>query len=211
MAVVRLRGFSLFLTLTLCLPGIARAQAGGGSITMTGVVSELVALSVPQTTEAPGVLVNTSRGADNSLTVTLSGNSLGLTEVSIPVQIRSNTAYRLSAAATTSGSDLKSLLVVGARTTGTLAAPDAAEALSVAAAFDGRSSNDSSTAVGFNLPNLSSPSELLSGPRATLGGTLQSPRNAVEVTLSVAVAPRADAQSWSVELLFSAAPAGQLH
>jgi len=183
---------------------MARAQAGGGSIRMTGVVSELVALSVPQTTQAPGVLVNTRRRADNSLTVTLDSNTRVPTEVRIPVQIRSNTAYRLSAAATSSGSDLKSLLVVGARTTGTLAAPDAAEAVSVAAAFDGRNG------AGFNLPNLSTLSELLGGPRATLGGTLQSPQNAVEVTLSVVVAPRTDAQSWTVELLLSAAPAGQL-
>ncbi|HJQ31126.1 MAG TPA: hypothetical protein VJ866_03050 [Pyrinomonadaceae bacterium] len=204
MAALRLRRFSLFVTLTLCLTCVARAQAGGGSIRMTGIVSELVALSIPQTTEAPGVLVNTSRGADNSVTVTLNGNTRGLTEVRIPVQIRSNTAYRLSAAATSSGSDLKSLFVVGARTTGTLATPDAAEALSVAAAFDGRNGD------GFNLPNLSNLSELLSGPRATLGGTLQSPQNAVEVTLSVAVAPQSDAQSWTVELLLSAAPAAQL-
>ena len=218
MAALRLRRFSLFLTLTLCLTCGARAQSGGGSVRMTGVVSQLVALSIPQTTEAPGVLVNTSRGTGDSLTVTLDGNTRGPTEVRIPVQIRSNTAYRLSAAATSSGSDLKSLLVVGARTTGALAAPDAAEALSVAAAFDGLKGDGSSTPAagfsstpaGFNLPNLSALSELLSGPRATLGGTLQSSQNAVEVTLSVAVAPRADAQSWTVELLLSAAPAGQL-
>jgi hypothetical protein len=218
MTALRLRRFSLFLTLTLCLSGGARAQAGGGSVRMTGVVSELVTLSIPQTTQAPGVLVNTSRSADNALTLTLNGNTRGLTEVRIPVQIRSNAAYRLSAAITSSGSDLKSLLVVGARTTGALAAPDAAEAVSVAAAFDGREGADSSNAAagfsstnaGFNFPNLSSLSELLSGPRATLGGTLQSPQNAVEVTLAVAVAPRTDAQNWTVELLLSAAPAGQL-
>ena len=218
MAALRLRRFSLFLTLTLCLSGMARGQAGGGSVRMTGVVSELVALSIPQVTETQGVLVNTGRGADNSLTVTLNGNTRGPTEVRIPVQIRSNTAYRLSAAAKSSGSELKSLLVVGARTTGALAAPDAAAALSVAAAFDGRNGGGSSTPAdgfsstpaGFNLPNLSTLSELLSGPRATLGGTLQTPQNAVEVTLYVAVSPRADAQNWTVELLLSAAPAGQL-
>jgi hypothetical protein len=77
MAALRLRRFSLFLTLTLCLSGISRAQAGGGSVRMTGVVSELVALSIPQTDGAPGVLVNTSRSDDSSLTVTLNGNTRG--------------------------------------------------------------------------------------------------------------------------------------
>jgi hypothetical protein len=209
MAALLLRGFLLSLMLTLCLAGVARAQTGG-SVRMSGGVSETVVLSIPQGAEAPGVLVNVSRNADGSLTVNISGTTRDLTEVRIPVQIRSNTGYRLSAAAKAVGSNLSSLLVVGARPTGNLAAADAAEALSVAAAFDGRSGANSSPPGGFNQPNLSTLSELLSGPRVSTGGTLESPQNAVEVVLSMAVEPQADGRSWTVELLLSAAPGERL-
>ena len=208
MAALSQRRFSLFLMLMLCLVGVARAQSGGGSVHMSGVVSETVALSIPEGTEAPGVLINTSRNADRSLTVTISGTTRELTEVTIPVQIRSNTGYRLFAAAQAGGSTLSSLLVVNARPTGNLVFPEAAEAVSVAGAFDGRRGASKSTlAGGSDRPSLSAPLDLLSGPRVSLGGTMLSPQNALEVTLSVAVAPQADGQGWTVELLLSAAPA----
>ncbi len=211
MAALSPRVFSLFLTLTLCLACVARAQTGGGSVRMSGVVSELVALSIPQATQTPvGVLVSTSRNAERSLTVRIQGTTRGLTELRIPVQIRSNTGYRLFAKAQAGGSNLSSLLVVGARPTGNQVFHGAAEAVSVAAAFDGRNGADSSTSAGSNRPNLSSLSELLSGPRVSLGGTLESPQNAVEVVLSVNVEPQAGGQSWAVELLLSAEPGAGL-
>jgi hypothetical protein len=210
MATLLIRGLSLSLMLTLCLTCVARAQTGGGSVRMTGGVSETVALAIPQAAEAPGVLVTSSRNADYSLTVNIYGNTRDLTEVRIPVEIRSNTGYRLSASSKAGGANLSSLLVVGAHSTGTLVAAGAAEAVSVAAAFDGRGGGDQSNVVGDNRPKLSAPSELLSGPRVSTGGTLQSPRNAVEVVLSMTVEPQADGQSWTVELLLSAAPAERL-
>jgi hypothetical protein len=211
MAAFPQRRLTLLLSATLCLAGVARAQTAGGSVRMTGGVSETVALSVPQAASAPGVRVTSSRNADGSLTVTLSGTTADPTEVRIPVQIRSNAGYRLSAAATAGGSNLLGLLVADARPSGHLVAPGAAEALNVSAAFDGRRGAGNSTAAGgFNRPNLSTPSELLSGPRVSLGGTLLSPHNALEVTLSAAVEPRADGQGWTVELLLSAAPGARL-
>jgi hypothetical protein len=191
--------FTLSLTMLLCLTGAARAQSGGGSVRMSGVVSETVALSIPQGASAPGVSVTTTRNDEHSLTVTLSGATRELTQVSVPVRIRSNAGYSLFAKAEAGGSNLSSLLVTGARPTGDLVAPGAAEAVGVAAAFDGRHGAD-----GFNRPNLSAPSELLSGPRISLGGTFQSPHNALEVVLSITVEPRADGQAWTVVLLLSA-------
>lgn len=211
MTAFSLRGFSLFLMLTLCPAWVARAQTGGGSVSLSGVVSETIALSISQESGAAGVLVSTSRNAERSLTVTISGTTRDTAELRISVQIRSNTAYGLFASAKNGGANLSSLLVVGARPTGIFVAPDAAEALSVAAAFDGRGGAGGSThAAGFNRTNLSALSELLSGPRVSTGGTLHSPQNALEVVLSMTVEPRADDQSWTVELLLSAAPGGQL-
>ncbi len=205
------RSFSLFLVTTLCLAAAARAQSGGGSVRMSGGVSRTVALSIPEGAAAPGggPRLSTSRNADGSLTVTLSGTARELTELRVPVQIRSNTGFRLFAAAKAGGANLARLLVVEARPTGNLVAPDAAAAVSVAEAFDGRGGADeSTTAGGSDGPNLSAPSELLSGPPVSLGGTLLSPRNALEVVLSVAVEPQSGGRGWTVELLLSAAPGG---
>jgi hypothetical protein len=211
MADLSKRRFSLLLTAVLCLACVARAQTGGGSVRMSGGVSETVVLSVPQGAGASGVLVTSSRNADRSLTVTLSGTSRGLTEVRIPVQIRSNAGYRLFAAAKSGGSNLSSLLVVEARPTGSLVTPDAAEAINVAATFDGRRGvGNPALPANLNRPSLSAPSELLSGPRVSTGGTLQSPHNALEVTMSVAVEPQGDGPVWTVELLLTAAPGESL-
>ncbi|MFL6331976.1 MAG: hypothetical protein ACJ754_01375 [Pyrinomonadaceae bacterium] len=196
---------SLLLIVMLCLTGAARAQSGGGSVRMSGVVSETVALSITQGAWEPGVSVTTTRNADRSLTVTLSGTTRELTQLSLYVQVRSNADYRLYAKAEAGDSNLSSLLVTGARPTGDLVVPGAAEAVSVAAAFDAVHG-----AERFKRPDLSAPTELLSGPRASLGGTLQSPHNAVEVVLSMTVEPRADGQGWTVGLLLSAEPDGHL-
>ncbi|HJQ31490.1 MAG TPA: hypothetical protein VJ866_04910 [Pyrinomonadaceae bacterium] len=206
MAALSPRRFSLLL-LTLCLAGVARAQAGG-SVRMSGGVSEFATLSIPRNAEASdnGVRVNISRNADQSLTVTINGETRWPTEVRIPVQIRSNAAYSLSAAALFAGSDLKSLSVVGVRPTGNLVDPLAVENLSVAATFGAAPGVNNLTHAGG--PNLFS-SELLSGPRVSLGGTLESPQNALEVTLSLTIEPRGAGQAWTFELLLSAAPAAR--
>ncbi|HEX8116785.1 MAG TPA: hypothetical protein VF521_05895 [Pyrinomonadaceae bacterium] len=205
MHALSLRRLGLLLTTALCLTAVARAQAGGGSVRMSGVVSSTVALSSVQGADVPGVRVTSARNADGSLTVTLSGSARELTEVRVPVHVRSNTNYTLLAATRADGADLSSLLVVEARPTGNLTATDADAALNVAAPFDGRRGPNN-----LNRPDLSSPAELLNGPRVSAGGTLLSPDNALEVVLSVNVEPRTDAQSWTVELLLSAADAKTL-
>ena len=212
MAALPQRRLQLFLITFLCLSGAARAQSGGASVKMSGGVSEMVALSTPAGTSvsADGVGVTSSQTPDRHLSITFSGATHAPTRISIPVHIRSNAGYSLLAAAKADGADLSSLSLVDAHPTGGLVAADAVGALSVAALFDARPGAANVTpADGFNHPNLSSPVQLLSGPRVSLGGTPGSPQNALEVTLSLVVAPRAGQQVWSIELLLSAAPAAR--
>lgn len=199
----------LLLVLALSAPCVARAQSGSASVIIAGSVSETVALSYPQDAVASSdrVRITSSANPDRTLTLTLSGSARDLTEVRIPIQIRSNTSYRLFAAARTNGSNLSSLLLVDARPTGNLVTADGVAALSVAGIFDARrSANHLISDSCFNHPNLSSFVELLSGPRASLGGTMASQQNAVEVTLSLAIEPNAGNQEWTIELLLSASP-----
>lgn len=211
MAVLPRLGIRLFLTALFCLPGAARAQSGGASVRVSGAVGETVTLSIPHGAEsyAEGVRVASNQTPDRRLIITLSGATRGPTRVGVPVQIRSNAGYRLLAAAKAGGSDLSGFAVVDARPTGSLVAAEAVEALSVAAMFDarpcaGRPIPDG----GSKRPGLSSPFELLSGPRVSLGGVPGSPQNALEVVLSVVVEPRPDERVWTVELLLSAEPGG---
>jgi hypothetical protein len=211
MASLPLRSLNLFLITTLCLAGVARAQTGGARVTASGGVSQTVTLSFDQgakvSTEAARVASSHDEG--RALVITISGAARDLTRVSIPIRIRSNTAYRLLATAKSDGAKLASLSVVDARPTGRLVAADA-EALSVASMFDARpGAGKLIPADGFNRPGLSSLLELLSGPRVSLGGTLGSPLNALEVTLSMAVEPRAGEQVWAVDLLLTAEPAAR--
>lgn len=199
----------LLLVAMLCLSCVARAQSGGASVTMAGGVSKTVTLSLPEGAVVSGgrSRLTSSRNPDGSLTITLSGATRDLAGVNIPLRIRSNTAYRLFATTKAGGSNLSSLLVVDVRATGKLAASEAVEALRVAEMFDGRRRADQLTpGGGLNSPNLSAPIELLSGPLISLGGTPESPQNAVEITLRMTVEPRADDQNWTIELLLSTAP-----
>lgn len=212
MAALPQRRFHLFITALLCLSSVARAQSGGASVKMSGGVTETVALSSPAgaNASADGVRVTSSHTPDRSLSITLSGATLGLTRVSIPFQIRSNAGYTLLAAAKTDDADLRSLSIIDAHPTGGLVAADAAEALSVVEIFDARPGAGKLTpAADFNHPNLSSPVRLLSGPRVSRGGTPGSPQNALEVTLSLVVAPRAGIRVWTIELLLSAEPSAR--
>ena len=209
-ALSRLR-LHLLITM-LCLSGVARAQSGGAHVKMSGGVSEMVTLSSPSgaNVSADGVRVTSSNAFGQSLSITLSGTARDLTRVSVPLQIRSNADYNLLAAAQVEGAGLSGLYVADAYPTGNLVAADAVGALSVAAIFDARQgAGKSIPAGGFNQTNLSSPVRLLSGPRVSLGGTQGSPQNALEVVLSLVVAPRARSQVWTIELLLTVAPSAR--
>ena len=211
MAALPQRKLRLFLIPLLCLSGAARAQSRGASVKMSGEISEMVALSSPgANVSADGVSVTSSHVPDRSLSITLSGATRDPAVIRIPVQIRSNTGYWLFLAADSDGSKISSLSVVDARPTGNLVTADAVGALSVGVMYDARpGAGNLIPAVSFNHPNFSPLMELLSGPRVSIGGTLGSPQNALEVTLSVVVEPRADYQSWAVELLLSVEPAAR--
>lgn len=212
MTFIPTRRLHLLLITMLCLAGGARAQAGGARVTMTGVVSGAIALSFDQgvTMSVDGTHVVSSQGEGRALVINISGTARDLKRVGVPILIRSNTGYRLLATVRSNGAQLAGLAVVEARPTGKLVAADA-EALNVAAMFDGRSGAGKSVPGGAINRSIPSPSlELLSGPRVSLGGTLLSPQNALEVMLSVAVEPGADVEGWSVELLLTADPTPSL-
>lgn len=166
------RWFTLIAGLFL-VPVCVCAQTG--SVTLQGNVSETVALSVlPNFThENIGVNVVSSGG---TVRVTLSSTAAEFPVIRVPLLVRSNSSFKISTVFESQTAVLTHLSVIDARPTGSLVSPEVVNAL-VRPEVD---------------VNASQPLLVLSGPRVSLGGTLQSPNNALQVTLLIRMRPQAD-------------------
>ena len=170
------------LTVVFLVPACVQAQTGAGSVTLTSSVSKTVALSV-----APGFA-----GGDIDASVVSSGGSVRLTMSStdadaavirVPLLVRSNSGFKISAAFESETAELAQLAVTDVRATGKWVSPHIVNAL--------------------QTTNGLSPSVLeLSGPRVSLGGTLDSPQNALQITLLIRLKQDRPARGWVVHLTF---------
>ena len=153
-----------YLTLIAVLflvPVCAHAQRG--SATLKATVSETVVLSVLPNFTDENVNVFSSGGA---VRVTLSSAA---TEFRLPLLVRSNCGFKISAVLESQTAVLTDLSVIDVRATGSLVSPAVVNALV-------------RPEVALNA---SQPWLVLTGPRVSLGGTLQSPNNALQVTLLI--------------------------
>jgi len=133
--------------------------------------------------------------------VTLSGT--GAPDIRVPLTIRSNSNFKISAEVESLTAELTQLSVVDVRATGALVSPEAVSDLKVAAQFDRRGLGEEPISVpGASPLDISRPLFVLSGRRASLGGTLDSPNNALQVTFLIRINPQT-AQGWVVNLTFA--------
>jgi hypothetical protein len=148
----------LLLTLiavAVFVPAGVKAQS---SVNLKATVSETVALSVS----------SNSIGAvsiDNTVRVTLSGTD---PVIRVPLIVRSNTGFKITAVFESEKVDLSELLVADVRATGRLVSPQIVSAVHVKPQLD---------------PDTSQPLFVVSGPRVSFGGTLNSPNNALQITV----------------------------
>jgi len=142
------------------VPAGVKAQS---SVIMKATVTETVTLSAQ-----PGNANVVSRGA-NAVDVTLSDEILRL-----PLLVRSNTGFKISVTFASKTAVLSELSVEDVRATGTLVSPQVVDALHFNPQLD---------------PDLSQPLLVLSGPRISIGGTLHSPNNALEITVLIRLKP----------------------
>jgi hypothetical protein len=196
---------SFALTLTILLASEARGQSA--SVTVSGHVSEAVFVSIaPGAQMSDGELLLTHTNL-NTHTVLLSISASDVRRISIPVQLRSNVGYTLSASANLSGARLRGLCVTGARATGKFVATGAVEAVNMTACEEAtagaRSRNVSQAAQPFFAT-------LLTGTKISLAGTFDTPSNALEVTLLVEIEPHDGQEHGVVELILSATPESHL-
>lgn len=203
------------LTLTILLAAEAAGQSGAATVAVNGQVSEAVFVSITPGAQlsADNLQVTYSNPNTHSvlLSINTSGNAAG--RISIPLQLRSNVPFTLSADANMRGTTLRALCVKGARATGRLVAAEASTVVN-AASCDGTTAivqtpDAKRGALPFSSP-FSSQSALLNGPRISLGGTLETPFNALEVTVLIEVSPQDGQAQGRFELLLSASPASRI-
>lgn len=137
------------------------------TVTLTGSVSETVALTIPPQSNNANVHAVSSGG---TVRMTLSGNGAGSSVIRVPLLVRSNSSFKISGTFESTTAVFTQLSVTDVRATGSLVSTEAIDNLQIPPEFD-----------------LSSPFDLLSGPRVSLGGTLNSPNNALQVTLVIRV------------------------
>jgi hypothetical protein len=123
----------------------------------------------------------------------------------VPILIRSNTEYKISARVQSKSATLANFAVLDAHATGRFVALDSFANLNVVRELDSRNKNENFQVASLPF-NLSSSVTILSGPRVSLAGTLNSVDNALEVILLIVVKPEAGADGWFLRLsLFGSA------
>jgi len=201
---LKCRNYWLAAGVVLLLPFMVRGQSHSAPVTINASVSETVALSVGEAFAENNVRIE-SHGDGKTLGLTLSGSSTDVMAVRVPILIRSNTSYRISALVQSQTATLVNFAVIGARPTGRFAAINAVASLNIARELDSLSPNGRMQTPFMPL-NLSSSFSILSGLRVSLAGTLSSMDNALEVTVLIAAKPEAGADDWTLHLILTASP-----
>lgn len=172
-----------------------------GGVTIRTTVSETVALSIPPNSIHGDIDVDVvSNGS--TVRMTLSGSGAKSPVIRVPLVVRSNIGFTLSAIFESKTAQLIQLSVIDVRATGRSVSPEAISNLEIPQQFDlrgleeGGSSEEDSSIMGVSQPFV-----VLSGPRVSLGGTLDSPNNALRITLLIRLKPKS-VKDWLVHLTF---------
>ncbi|HEY0100096.1 MAG TPA: hypothetical protein VGB76_14195 [Pyrinomonadaceae bacterium] len=201
---------SIALALTILLAPAARGQTAAASVAANGQVSEAVFVSIAPGAQLSGETLPLTYSNLDRQTVRLSIDASGIgsdRRINIPLQLRSNVGYTLSAATNLSGATLlRGLCVRSVRATGRHVAGGAVNAVRTATCEDGTAGVQGRNAHR-SMKGLSSPANLLQGQLISLSGTADSPFNALEVLIELEVETQVRWQpQGSIELILSASP-----
>ena len=183
---------SALIAVVFLVSGGVQAQTGRAAVTLTGSVSKTVALSIPPNFTSKDIdasVLSSGARAGSSVRLTLSSMDANPV-IRVPLLVRSNSGFKISAVVESTTVELSELSVIGVDPTGTLVSRNIVTALDV-------------------MPRLSAdtsqPLLVLSGPRVSLGGTLDSPNNALQITLLIRLKTQS-AHGSLIHLTFVASP-----
>lgn len=197
----------IFMLLALTVLTSASAQSQAGRVTLRGTLSETVALSVLPNFSHENVQTNVVNSG-NRVLITVSNGEADAPAIRLPLLVRSNCNFSISATVESQTEVLAQLSIVEVHATGPLVSPQAVIQLNVPPLLDIRRLDETS-AMNFLPQNVSGPFPLANGPRVSLGGTLDSPNNALQITILIRVQPHPDGAG-TVHLTFVGAPASAI-
>lgn len=192
-------GLGVLWCLLLLTPASIEAQRRG--VTLTGAVEETVALSIaPNSIHSDIDLDVVSSGSTVRIAASGTGNQSPV--IRMGLLVRSNVGFNISGRLESEMALVTQLAVIDVRDIGKLVSPDAIDSLQIPREFDmrGRKDAESSEKV-ISILDVSQPFRVLSGPRVSIGGTLESPNNALQVTVLIRIKPQSNGD-WRVQLTF---------
>jgi hypothetical protein len=184
----RLKCGPIFTLLAVGFLVPAGVQAQMGRVALQGHVNETVTLSVlPNFTHGGAEVTSTG----NEVRITLTSTDAQVLHV--PLLVRSNSSFKISARVESTTDLLTQLSIADVRATGRLVSPAAVSRLNIP-----------------EHPDLEAAGEfvLVSGPRVSLGGTLDSPNNALQITVLIRLNQQAT-PGQQLQLTLAAAPLTQ--
>lgn len=192
-------GLYLFSCLVLLTPTSVEAQSHG--VTITGTVNETVALSIAPNSIQSDIDVDVAR-TGSSVQMTLSGTAIKSPVIRLRLLVRSNTGFNLSGRLESKADLVTQLSVIDVRATGGLVVPQAIDNVEIPQQFDVRGRTDKDFSENeSSVWDVPQPFRLLGGPRVSLGGTLESPNNALEITVLIRIKDQ-PTRDWRVQLTF---------
>jgi hypothetical protein len=189
---------AIWFCLVVIGPETVVAQTRSGSTDVRASVSKTVKVSLSPDTSRAGVEL-TAFEHGGALRLVLSGSEFKR-NLQVPILIRSNTSYKITASVHSKTAALTQLRVVSIEGGGKLVAGDAVAGVVVERRFDSRRGDSLEGKENLSTIDASMPFTVFSGPRISLGGGVGSPHNALKVVLMLSIRATVAQGSWTLDL-----------
>ena len=163
-----------------------RTVAQNAGVVLNGVVSGTVALSVPRILP-PNTIKTDVVSTGNRVDITFSTAAKDGV-IRLPLLVRSNCGFKITGVFESNSAVVTQVVITSVQATGPLVSRQAVRDIRIARRFDARGPEEK-VFPGSVGPELSDSLPVLSGPRISLGGTLDSPGNALEIVLLIRLQP----------------------
>jgi hypothetical protein len=173
---------AVFGVIAVMLLMSARTFAQNAGVVLNGVVSKTVTVSVPRILPPNTIktdVVNTGNRVDITFS---SADKNGL--VRFPLLVRSNCGFKITAVLNSNSAVVTQVVITSVQGTGPLVSKQTVRDLNIVRRFDARGPEEKVFPGSVGL-ELSDSLLVLSGPRISLGGTLDSPGNALEIVFLI--------------------------
>ena len=178
----------------------AHTAAQNAGVVLNGGVSATVTLSVPRILPPNTIKTDVVNTTSNRVDLTLSSaDKNGV--IRLPLLVRSNCGFKITGLFESNAAVVTQVVITSVQPTGPLVSKQAVRDVNIAKRFDARGPGGrlfpESIELSQSLP-------VLSGPRISLGGSLDSPGNALEIVLLIHL--KSDSGSVTSHLTLLATP-----